>query len=174
MNEKSGTLLVVDDEDMIREILVEEFATVAENVVQARNGKEAISILEDTPNIDGIFSDISMPEMDGLELLEWVTEHRPYIGMVMLSAYGDKKNTAKALKLGALDFIDKPFQIDKLVEVAKECIEFGRINHEAADEVEKLVEEKIDLPDEKIGEWKRMKHKLLVLEYRKKRFKENK
>ncbi|MEC9282206.1 MAG: response regulator [Bdellovibrionota bacterium] len=172
MNEKFGTLLVVDDEDMIREILVEEFATVAEKVIQARNGKEALTALEENPEIDGIFSDISMPEMDGLELLEWVSEHRPYVGMVMLSAYGDKKNTAKALKLGALDFIDKPFQIDKLVEIAKECLEFGKINHQAASEVERLVEEKVDLPEEKVGEWKRMKHKLLVLEYRKKRFKE--
>lgn len=171
MTEKSGTLLVVDDEDMIREILVEEFATVAENVIQARNGKEAITALEENLHIDGIFSDISMPEMDGLELLEWVSEHRPYIGMVMLSAYGDKKNTAKALKLGALDFIDKPFQIDKLVEVAKDCLDFGKINHLAAEEVEKLVEEKVDLPEDKISEWKRMKHKILVLEHRKNKLK---
>ena len=170
MSEKKGCILVVDDEEMIRDILVEEFNSIAELVLEAGNGKEAIAILEQHPELDAVFSDISMPEMDGLELLEWVSSNRPHIGMVILSAYGDKKNTAKALKLGALDFLDKPFQITKLVPVAEEAISYGQLNRLVEKEVETLASES-DIPPEKLNEWKQMKHKLLLLQYRKQKIK---
>ena len=162
----ASKLIVVDDEEMIREILVEEFAEVADVVLEAENGAKALELIAQNPDIDAMFSDISMPEMDGLELLTRVSREYPNIASVILSAYGDKKNTAKALKLGAMDFVDKPFQVNELQKIASKAIELGQINKKIAEDVEKLLDE-MDLPDDKKEEWKRMKHNLLLLQYRK-------
>lgn len=163
---QSTKLLVVDDEEMIREILVEEFSDIAETVLEAENGVHALKVLEENPDVDAMFSDISMPEMDGLELLENVSKNYPHIASVILSAYGDKKNTARALKLGAMDFIDKPFQVQELQKIAREALDLGQLNKKIATQVEEMLND-MDLPADKKEEWKSMKHNLLLLQYRK-------
>lgn len=166
MSSQSTKILVVEDEEMIREILVDEFSEIADEVFFAENGQQALTILEQNPDIDAMFSDISMPIMDGLELLEEVSKKYPNIASVILSAYGDKKNTAKALKLGAMDFIDKPFQIRDVQATAKEAIELGTLNKKISSQLDEMLSD-MDIPEDKLEEYKAMKHNLLLLQYRK-------
>lgn len=109
-------ILVVDDEDDVAQLIRQKFRRqIRENkyeFVFASNGVEALAMLRDHPDTDMIFSDINMPEMDGLTLLEKVGENSPLLKTVIISAYGDMANIRLAMNRGAFDFICKPFDFE--------------------------------------------------------------
>ena len=82
--------------------------------VFARNGVEALEVLTDDPSIDMVLSDINMPQMDGLTLLEQIPRVSPDIRCVIVSAYGDMKNIRVAMNRGAFDFVTKPIDFEDL------------------------------------------------------------
>ena len=82
--------------------------------VFARNGIEALEVLADDPSIDMVLSDINMPRMDGLTLLEQIPSVSPDIRCVIVSAYGDMKNIRVAMNRGAFDFVTKPIDFEDL------------------------------------------------------------
>lgn len=84
--------------------------------VFAHNGLEALDVLKEHKDIDIVISDINMPDMDGLTLLEQIPKVDPNIRAIILSAYGDMKNIRTAMRRGAFDFITKPIDFDDLNE----------------------------------------------------------
>ena len=115
-------ILVVDDEKdvefLFRQKFRKEIRKKTLELVFAFSGQEALSILEKSnpPNVVYIFSDINMPGMTGLELLERVKTKYPKIKISMISAYGDKDNFEKAKESGAKEFFTKPIDFDSLKE----------------------------------------------------------
>ena len=111
------TVLVVDDtlfmRKMLREILERHKLQV---VGEARNGKEAVSMYEEL-SPDLITLDITMPEMDGIEALKAIIEIDSNARAIMVSAVGSKENILAAMKAGAKNFIVKPFNENKVMDV---------------------------------------------------------
>jgi len=119
-------ILVVDDEDDIAQLIRQKFRRqIREHefeFVFARNGLEALSKLREHPDIDLVFSDINMPEMDGLTLLAKITEDSPLLKTVIISAYGDMPNIRTAMNRGAFDFICKPFDFQDFEQTLTKAI----------------------------------------------------
>jgi len=113
-------ILVVDDEKdvelLFRQKFRKEIKTKGLELLFAFSGQEAIELLEKQtpPTVMYIFSDINMPGMTGLELLEIVKARFPQIKISMISAYGDSENYSKAIESGAKEFFTKPIDFDSL------------------------------------------------------------
>ncbi|MGK5094148.1 response regulator [Deltaproteobacteria bacterium TL4] len=108
-------LLVVDDEvDLLAEI-AEDLTEQGHTVTTAENGKQAYALFsEKTQTFDGVLSDVRMPGMNGMELLTRIKQDDPETPVVLITGHGDVKIAIEALKLGALDFILKPFKLESL------------------------------------------------------------
>lgn len=104
-------ILVVDDEPSIREFLEIMLKREKMQVSTAENGRAALQILENQ-DFDVIISDIQMPEMSGVELLAKVKEKDPSTLMMMVTAFASTESAVEAMKLGAFDYLTKPFKID--------------------------------------------------------------
>ena len=115
-------ILIVDDSRIFRKIL---HTTLEENghtiFAEAGNGEEALAVLEKTP-ADIVTLDITMPTMDGLATLKSIHEKYPATKVVMVSAAGQKGKVMEALKNGASDFLQKPFQPDEVVKVISKLV----------------------------------------------------
>lgn len=108
-------ILVVDDSLLIRKKLTKELEEHGCEVVEAENGKEAVLMfLQHSP--DGIFMDIVMPEVDGLEALSAIHQIDPNASVTMLSSEGSTNKLVKALKNGAADFIQKPYTKEQIAK----------------------------------------------------------
>jgi CheY-like chemotaxis protein len=113
-------ILVVDDEKdveiLFRQKFRKEVKSNSLDLVFAFSGQEAMDLLEvgNPPKVVYIFSDINMPGMTGLELLDKVKARYPQIKVSMISAYGDKANYEKAIASGAKEFFTKPIDFDSL------------------------------------------------------------
>ena len=111
-------ILVVDDEPdlepLVRQRMRREIRSGRYSFVFAHNGVEALRELEDDDDIDMVLSDINMPQMDGLTLLQEIPKAKPNVRSVIISAYGDMQNIRTAMNRGAFDFITKPVDFDDL------------------------------------------------------------
>ena len=111
-------LLVVDDEDdvapMFRQSMRQDVRQGRYQLLFAGNGVEALECLEREPDIDLVITDINMPGMDGLALLQEISARSCDLRSVVLSAYGDMKNIRVAMGLGAVDFVVKPVDFDDM------------------------------------------------------------
>ncbi len=113
-------ILVVDDEKDVELLFKQKFRKEVKSkkleLVFAFSGQEALDLLEtnDPPKVVYIFSDINMPGMTGLELLDIVRKRYPNIKVSMISAYGDQQNYEKAIQSGAKEFFTKPIDFDSL------------------------------------------------------------
>lgn len=109
-------ILLVDDEPEILAI-VKEFLELRKHVViTAGNGRQALDLVLAENDFDIVFSDIKMPEMDGLTFLEKVRSNSLNLPVILISGQGDLESSIRALKLGALDFIVKPVHLKTLDE----------------------------------------------------------
>ena len=90
--------------------------------VFAHNGIEALDVLKEHQDIDIVISDINMPKMDGLTLLEQIPKVDPSVRAIILSAYGDMKNIRTAMRMGAFDFITKPIDFEDLEETIRSTL----------------------------------------------------
>lgn len=120
-------ILVVDDEKDVEMLFRQKFRREINNgleLVFAFSGQEALEILEKTipPKVMYIFSDINMPGMTGLELLDQVKKRFPQIKVSMISAYGDKENYDKAIASGAKEFFTKPIDFNSLKKEINELM----------------------------------------------------
>ena len=106
-------IMIVDDEKIVRESLFHWFKKVGHAVETAPSGFEALEKLENTP-YDLLFVDIKMPGMDGIELLEKVKTEYPDTIVIIITAHGTVESAIKAMKLGASDYLLKPFKPDNL------------------------------------------------------------
>ncbi|MBI1349867.1 MAG: response regulator [Actinomycetales bacterium] len=109
----TSTILAVDDEDAIADLICDALSLAGYRTVRAGHGMEALRLLRETP-IDLVVLDISMPTMDGFEVLERmrsIGDHRP---VIILTARQDRQDVHRGFELGADDFVRKPFGIEEL------------------------------------------------------------
>jgi len=109
-------ILIVDDEKNIRLTLSQALETLGAEIDAAANGEEALTKLKEK-EFGLILLDIRMPGMDGMEVLHRVREIRPDIRVIMITAYGTVESAVEAMKLGAVDFLQKPFDPDEIREL---------------------------------------------------------
>ena len=115
-------VLVVDDEPLIRKFLVETMTRMGFEVQSAADGAEALKKVK-VETFDLIFTDIKMPQLNGMDLLRAVREHTPESVVVMMTAYATVESAVEAMKVGAFDYIIKPFSPDQIEMVTKRAAE---------------------------------------------------
>ncbi|NIN92905.1 response regulator [bacterium] len=130
-------ILVVDDDPNIREACVEYLRINQYNVHESKNGEECLQLLKkDYYQI--ILTDLMMPGIDGIGVLKAVRKEYPQSDVIIMTAYGTIENAVEAMKLGAYDYITKPFKIDELGILVKRCLEKQRLAREV-DELKEVV-----------------------------------
>jgi DNA-binding NtrC family response regulator len=107
-------LLVVDDEANIRKILKAAFERADYKVTVAESGDEALKVIASDPTIDLVLTDVLMPGISGVELLAQVRSRRDDLPVLVMTAYGTIPQAVEAMRLGAVDYITKPFDLDVL------------------------------------------------------------
>ena len=114
----STRILVVDDEPDVEALVVQKFRRQVRKgeyeFLFAQDGQQALDVLEENDAIDMVLSDINMPRMDGLTLLEKLNDQHRDLKTVIVSAYGDMGNIRTAMNRGAFDFVTKPIEFDDL------------------------------------------------------------
>jgi len=113
---KNNSVLVVDDEEVIRSVLA--FRLSQEEGVEveaAGDARSALAAIERRP-FDAVLTDIKMPGMNGLELLRRIKERWPEMAVIIMSGHADMSDTIEALRMGAVDFFQKPFELAKVAE----------------------------------------------------------
>jgi DNA-binding NtrC family response regulator len=105
--------LLVDDDPNIISLLESVFSDTSYQIYSARNGKSALALMEKV-KIDATLIDLVMPEMDGITLLKEIKKDYPETMAIMLSGYGCIESAVKAVKLGAVDFLEKPISPEGL------------------------------------------------------------
>ncbi len=129
MNEESPRVLVVDDEKVIREIL-SDFLTMEGYVVRTvEDGVAALRELQLRP-YDLVISDLKMPGMGGLELLEKIAFHKLNVLTVIMTGFGTVETAIEAMKKGAYDYILKPFKVEEVVHVVQRGLDRQRLQAE--------------------------------------------
>lgn len=106
-------VLVVDDEPPIRKLLRMGLSAQGYDVLDAPNGKTALELLDEKPNL--VILDLGLPDIDGLELLRRIRHSQEGLPVVVLSSRGDEAGKVAALDLGADDYVTKPFGMDELL-----------------------------------------------------------
>lgn len=114
-------ILVVDDEDALRTVLSAELESEGYQVTTAADGQEAINVLT-TSGFDLILLDIKMPNVDGFEVLRFVKEKHPKTKVIMLTGFADLKNAIESKKLGAEDFVSKPYDLVDLLTTVERVL----------------------------------------------------
>jgi len=135
----NSTILIVDDERGVRQsfnmVLKEDF-----RLLFAENGATALDIFKQK-HVDLVLLDILLPDLDGLVLLKELKESEPETEIVMVSALKEISSAVRAMKLGAFDYIAKPFEVDELLSVVKRALERKKLQKEIVylrDELERV------------------------------------
>jgi signal transduction histidine kinase len=136
-------ILVVDDEQLLEYVIQQKFRQKIRakeiEFVFAHNGKEALEKIADFPPFDLVLTDINMPEMDGLTLLEKLSQIDNTLKAVVISAYGDMQNIRSAMNRGAFDFLTKPIDFQDMeitIQRALETVTQARKNLRELQEVQ--------------------------------------
>jgi DNA-binding NtrC family response regulator len=115
-------LLIVDDDQICREILRDALATLEIEVVLAGDGIEGLEKLAAEP-FDILITDLNMPRMDGMTLLQEARERYPHILTIIITGYGSLGSATDAIRKGAYDYIQKPFKIEEILIVTRNAVE---------------------------------------------------
>jgi two-component system, NtrC family, response regulator HydG len=130
-------ILVVDDEPAVRFALAELLADAGHEVSEAGHAPAALALLDEAP-VDLVISDLNMPAMNGLALLEEIRTRHPDTLFILLTAHGDERVAVASLKLGAYHYVPKPFDNDEIVAVvarAREVLALRQENRRLRDEL---------------------------------------
>ncbi|MGA7079345.1 MAG: HD domain-containing phosphohydrolase [Terriglobales bacterium] len=123
-------ILVVDDEETIREIVCSMLGGAHFQTRQAANGVEALAILGSGEEFDLVLSDLMMAEMDGIALLERIKERYPDVPVVMVTTVHDISVALQAIRNGAYDYLPKPFEREQLLATVRRALENRRLKRE--------------------------------------------
>ena len=140
-------ILVVDDEEAIREIVSSMLTFAGYSCLQAASGVEALAVLNSGEEFELMLSDLMMAELDGIGLLERTKERFPDMPVVMVTAVHDISVALAALRNGAYDYLLKPFERDQLLATVGRALENRRLkleNRTYQTNLESLVEARTD------------------------------
>jgi len=125
-NENDFKILVVDDNRELREILEEYLRGEGDHVEGADNGKEALEKYREN-YYDLIVTDLNMPELAGMELIKIIQQENEITEFVIITGYASMDSAVEAIKIGAFDYIVKPFRMEELKVVVKNVREKVRL-----------------------------------------------
>ena len=136
-------VLVVDDEETIRKLLKSRLERDGFDVALATGADEAQSIFNSGGEVGVLVTDLRMPGKDGFALMDWAKGKFPGVRVIVITGHGEKGVAVKALRQGASDYLEKPFDLDELSHAVKRCLReyhLERENHELLDRLEARVQ----------------------------------
>ena len=137
-----GRILVVDDHDSLRKGLVRALANAGHDVEEAPNGTVAIERLQDS-QFDVVLTDLRMGGADGMDVLRTTRSIQPSAAVILMTAFGSIHTAVEAMKIGAFDFVQKPFEIEEMELKIEKAIELRHLKYQ----VEYLRHEQQDIYD---------------------------
>ena len=126
----SARILVADDEPNLRRVLVAILRREGYDVVQAADGADAIDALAQP--VDVIITDLKMPRVDGMEVLRHASAHHPAVPVIMITAFGTVDNAVAAVKAGAFDYIEKPFEQEQIRIIVNKAVKQAHLSRREA------------------------------------------
>lgn len=132
-------LMIVDDEPIVRKSLSDWLKEEGFDILTAEDGYKAIELIE-KEKVDCVILDLKMPGIDGIQVLKEIKARRPDTKVIMITAYGTIQNAVEAMKIGATDYITKPFDPEEIVESIKRALSLTATKFEIVQEA--ITEEK--------------------------------
>ncbi|NLN75197.1 MAG: sigma-54-dependent Fis family transcriptional regulator [Armatimonadetes bacterium] len=123
---ESKTVLIIDDEPGMRDVISRMFADIGCDTATAPDGASGLALAEQG-EFDLVILDMSLPKMSGLNVLNGIKEDKPDLPVIMVTAYGSTQTAIEAMRLGAYDYITKPFELDELQMLAERAFEQSRV-----------------------------------------------
>ena len=124
-----GRILVADDHDALRRGLVRGLTEAGHEVEEAANGNAAIERLHDS-YFDVVLSDLKMGGSDGMDVLRTTRALHPTTAVILMTAFGSVNTAVEAMKIGAFDYVQKPFEIEEMEVKIEKALEVKRLKHE--------------------------------------------
>ncbi len=124
-----GKILVIDDEEDVREVFIYHLEKEGYSILEAEDGEVAINVLrseDNMVNVGVILCDIRMPKVNGVECIDFLRREAPGIPVVVVTAYPDPEMATYLLKRGIKDYLVKPVEKDKLVGVVNKLVAAGK------------------------------------------------
>jgi len=116
-----GKILAIDDEQNIRHLIRNEFMLEGFDVTTAKSGEEGLGFV-DGQDYDVVLLDLKLPKMSGIETLKLLKRKNPRSEVIMITGYGDIHSAVESVKLGARDYVTKPFKLDELLTLVKYAV----------------------------------------------------
>ncbi len=134
MSPKRATVLVVDDEQSITDLLSEDLAEAGLNCITVATGEDALKRLS-MNNINAMLLDLRLPGISGMDVLKEAVLTHPEIAVIVVTAVGDAQTAVEAMKIGAIDYITKPFELKRVnssigAALKANALRRSRTNHE--------------------------------------------
>ncbi len=115
-------VLVIDDEDIVRTSCSRSLGPEGYEVKLAKNGLEGLNMIR-SEKFDIVLTDLKMPDMDGIEVLKKIKEEWPGVEVIIITGYQTVDTAVKSIKLGAFDYIEKPFTPDALIAAIAKALD---------------------------------------------------
>lgn len=153
MNKKI-TILIADDEAAMRRNLSDVLHEEGFETIEAANGTQALHLaIERMPDL--VLLDFKMPELDGLQVLKHIKERNSSVPVILFTAYGTSERPIEAMKLGAYDYVEKPFDLEELLLIIHRALEYTGVLQEL-EELRHQVSERSNLSEQLIGSSSKM------------------
>jgi len=140
-----ATILVVDDEQGIREVLQDVLADEGHRVIPVEDGFKALEVLEEG-TVDLVILDVWLPNMGGIDVLKRIRDNWPEIEVVVISGHANINMAVQAVKIGAFDFLEKPLSLEKTITVVENALKMEELKRE-----NRTLKQGILFEDEMIG-----------------------
>ena len=124
-----GRILVVDDHDSLRKGLVRALGNAGHDIEEAANGTVAIERLQDS-QFDVVLTDLKMGGADGMDVLRTARKLQPNAAVILMTAFGSIHTAVEAMKIGAVDFVQKPFEIEEMELKIEKAIEIRHLKYQ--------------------------------------------
>ena len=120
-------ILIVEDEEKLRRVVELQLRSSGFEVEQAGTVEQGLKLID---GVDLILSDLRLPGKDGIEFLRLIRQQNSHVPVVLMTAFGTVENAVEAMKIGATDFLLKPFSLDHLIAVVNKALELGKLRDE--------------------------------------------